>query len=90
MRIAVVATVSLNKKSYGGTGDSGRTLEICRLVVDNHRNMVVKALSWALRELAKVDRKSATDFVKKYEERLHGKVVREVNNKLKFGTKSGK
>lgn len=52
-RIAVVATVSLNQKARGGHGDSKRTVEICRLVVDDHNDMIVKALSWALRELAK-------------------------------------
>jgi len=89
-RIAVVATVSLNKKTYGGTGDSKRTLEICQLAVDDHEKMVVKALSWALRELAKVDREAVVDFMKQNKEKLHAKVIRDVNNKLKFGTKNGK
>lgn len=87
-RIAIVATVSLNKKSQGGTGDVKRTLEICQLAVDDHQDMVVKALSWALRELAKVNRESVLDFLKKNRERLHTRVLREVNHKLKFGTKN--
>jgi len=87
-RIAVVATVSLNQKARGGLGDSKRTLEICRLVVDDHEEMIVKALSWALRELAKIDKEPVHEFVIEYENRLHKKVLREVKNKLETGLKN--
>ena len=87
-RIAIVATVSLNQKARGGIGDSKRTLEICRLVVDDHQEMIVKALSWALRELAKIDKESVIEFVNLHETYLHKKVLREVRNKLEFGLKN--
>lgn len=87
-RIAVVATVSLNQKARGGLGDSRRTLEICTKVIDDHEEMIVKALSWALRELAKVDKEPVIDFINKYENRLHKKVLREVINKLETGLKN--
>ena len=87
-RIAVVATVSLNQKARGGLGDSKRTLEICKLVVDDHQEMIVKALSWALRELAKIDKEPVIEFVNENENRLHKKVLREVTNKLKTGLKN--
>jgi 3-methyladenine DNA glycosylase AlkD len=87
-RIAIVATVSLNQKARGGKGDSKRTLEICRLVVDDHNEMIVKALSWALRELAKIDKEPVAKFVNEFEDKLHKKVIREVKNKLVFGTKN--
>jgi len=87
-RIAIVATVSLNQKARGGFGDSKRTFEICRLVVGDHQEMIIKALSWALRELAKIDRESVIDFVNEYKNSLHKKVLREVNNKLKTGLKN--
>jgi 3-methyladenine DNA glycosylase AlkD len=87
-RIAVVATVSLNQKARGGFGDSNRTLEICRLVVDDHEEMIIKALSWALRELAKIDKEPVNEFVNEYENRLHKRVLREVNNKLEKGFKN--
>ena len=87
-RIAIVATVSLNQKARGGLGDSNRTLEICRLVVDDHEEMIIKALSWALRELAKVDKEPVIEFVNNYENHLHKKVLREVKNKLEIGTKN--
>jgi len=87
-RIAIVATVSLNQKARGGHGDSKRTIEICRLVVDDHKEMIVKALSWALRELAKIDDESVIDFIDEYKNRLHKKVLREVKNKLETGLKN--
>jgi 3-methyladenine DNA glycosylase AlkD len=87
-RIAVVATVSLNQKARGGLGDSKRTLEICRLVVDDHNEMIVKALSWALRELSKIDKDSVIEFISENKNSLHKKVLREVNNKLETGLKN--
>lgn len=87
-RIAVVATVSLNQKARGGLGDSERTLEICKLVVDDHQEMIVKALSWALRELAKTDKNPVIEFINENENRLHKKVLREVKNKIETGLKN--
>ena len=87
-RIAIVSTVSLNQKARGGIGDSERTIKICRLVVDDHEEMIVKALSWALRELAKIDKEPVIEFVNEYENRLHKKVLREVKNKLETGLKN--
>jgi len=46
-----------------------------------------KALSWALRELAKRDTDPVKDFINSHQNRLHPRVVREVNNKLKTGKK---
>ena len=54
-RAAVVSTVPLNQKSKGGTGDTPRTLLICKLVAADRNDMVAKGLSWALRELAERD-----------------------------------
>src|SRR5436190_17006063 len=50
-RAALVSTVPLNSKAQGGQGDAERTLEVCRLLVSDRDDMVVKAMSWALREL---------------------------------------
>jgi len=87
-RIALVATVSLNQKARGGTGDSEQTLEICKLAVDDHQDMINKALSWALRELAKVDKDPVIGFMEKYKNRLNRRVVREVTSKLETGRKN--
>jgi len=87
-RAAVVSTVPLNNKARGGQGDAARTLKICQLVVHDRDDMVVKALSWALRELAKRDSKAVTTFLNKNKQSLASRVVREVNNKLKTGLKN--
>ena len=87
-RVAVVSTVALNLKSRGGKGDTPRTITVCERVVDDHHDMIQKALSWALRELSKRDRKAVYDFMEKYEKRLANRVLREVNHKLEFGTKN--
>ncbi len=87
-RIAVVSTVTLNLKSQGGTGDVKRTLDICKRVVEDYDDMIVKALSWAHRELAKREKEEVQNFIDRYDEVLHKKVLREVTNKLVFGKKN--
>lgn len=87
-RIAVVSTVALNLKSQGGTGDVKRTLDICKRVVEDYDDMIVKALSWALRELSKREKEAVQEFIDRYDEVLHKKVLKEVTHKLVFGTKN--
>jgi 3-methyladenine DNA glycosylase AlkD len=50
--------------------------------------MVVKALSWALRELSKQDPGSVRQFLRQHNGRLAPRVVREVNSKLQTGLKN--
>ncbi|KOH43222.1 DNA alkylation repair protein [Sunxiuqinia dokdonensis] len=88
-RVAVVCTVPLNLRSKGGTGDAERTIMICEQVVDDRDDMVVKALSWALRELSKSDSHAVAKFIKKHGDRLHARVRREVTTKLETGRKNG-
>lgn len=87
-RAALVCTVALNNRARGGTGDTLRTLEICRLLVDDHDDMVQKAMSWALRELSKRDPESVRDFVSQHRTRLAARVLREVAHKLETGLKN--
>lgn len=87
-RAALVATVPLNNKTRGGAGDSLRTLDICRLLLDDRDPMVVKAMSWALRELAKRDVLSVSEFLREKRDRLAPQVLREVKNKLATGLKN--
>ncbi len=87
-RAALVSTVPLNTKARGGGGDTSRTLSICRMLVVDREDMVVKALSWALRELAKRDADSVRAFICKHEETLAPRVIREVSNKLSTGLKN--
>jgi len=87
-RAAVVSTVALNNKARGGSGDTNRTLMICAMLIADRDDMVVKALSWALRELSKRDPKSVQKFLKENEGALPARVVREVSNKLQTGLKN--
>ena len=87
-RAALVSTVPLNSKARGGRGDTARTLEICRMLIDDCDDMVVKALSWALRELSKRNPEAAELFVNEHQSVLAARVVREVRNKLSTGLKN--
>lgn len=87
-RAALVSTVALNNKARGGTGDTARTLAVCRLLAGDRDDMVVKALSWALRELAKRDPQAVRKFLAEFEGVLAARVVREVRNKLLTGLKN--
>lgn len=87
-RAALVSTVAFNIRSQGGKGDGPRTLVICRMLVADHEDMVVKALSWALRELVYFDPQAVEGFLKEHEQVLAGRVKREVGNKLRTGLKN--
>ena len=87
-RLALVATVALNLKSRGGTGDTSRTLAVCGRAVTDHHDMIVKALSWALRSLIRWNKPAVGDFLQTHQSDLHNRVIREVSHKLEFGTKN--
>jgi len=89
-RIAVVATVALNQKARGGKGDAEQTLKVCSLVKNDSNDMVIKALSWALRELAKIEKQAVIDFMENNNDCLSPRIKKEVGNKLIFGTKTSK
>ena len=87
-RVALVSTVALNIRSHGGKGDVERTLGICRLLVADYEDMVVKAISWALRELVVHDAVAVDEFLIEYAGVLAARVQREVRNKLATGLKN--
>jgi 3-methyladenine DNA glycosylase AlkD len=89
-RAALVSTVPLNVRAQGGSGDAERTLAVCELLVEDREEMVVKAMSWALRALAVRDREAVERFVERHEARLAAMVKREVRNKLRTGVKNPK
>jgi 3-methyladenine DNA glycosylase AlkD len=77
-------------RSHGGPGDIPRTLHICRILVDDHEDMVVKAMSWALRELIVHDPEVVENFLQEYDDLVAARVKREVRNKLNTGLKNPK
>ncbi|MHC4490327.1 MAG: DNA alkylation repair protein [Planctomycetota bacterium] len=87
-RTALVSTIPLNMKSRGGAGDAPRTIDICARSVADRDDMVVKACSWALRELGERDPAAVRAFLRKHEESLAPRVLREVRNKLESGLKN--
>jgi 3-methyladenine DNA glycosylase AlkD len=87
-RAALVSTVPLNCKARGGHGDTPRTLAMCSRLLEDRDDMVVKAMSWALRELAKRDAPAVEDFLANHGQKLASRVIREVRNKLLTGLKN--
>ena len=89
-RAALVSTTALNKRSLGGRGDTARTLGVCRMLAADHDDMVVKGLSWALRELVPWDKPAVVGFLEEHHGVLAARVKREVRNKLETGLKNPK
>ena len=88
-RAALVSTVALNMPADGGAGDTPRTLAVCARLCDDRDDMIVKALSWALRALIRWDGEAVRAFLATYDRRLAARVKREVMSKLRTGRKSG-
>jgi 3-methyladenine DNA glycosylase AlkD len=90
-RAALVSTVPLNLAARGATnpdGEPAKTLAVCARLVDDHEDMIVKALSWALRELARRDARAVRDFLRTHDDALAARVKRETRNKLTTGLKN--
>jgi 3-methyladenine DNA glycosylase AlkD len=85
-RAALVSTVALSRR--GLAGDVGRVIEVCARLARDREDMVVKALSWALRELSKKHPEQARRFVAKHRKVLAARIIREVENKLATGLKT--
>lgn len=87
-RTALVCTIALNNRARGGRGDTLRTLAICQMLISDRDDMVVKAMSWALRELSKHDPQAVKRFMDENASTLAPRVKREVRNKLTTGLKN--
>lgn len=85
-RAALVSTTRLNV--LGTKGDARRTLAVCDMLIADRDDMVVKAMSWALRALAIRDRDAVVRYAEANREKLAPRVVREVGNKLRTGLKT--
>jgi 3-methyladenine DNA glycosylase AlkD len=58
------------------------------MLAHDRDDMVVKALSWALRALSAHDREAVQRFIEENRAALAPRVVREVANKLRTGLKN--
>ena len=58
------------------------------MLVPDYDDMVVKGLSWALRELVPWDREAVARFLEEHDGVLAARVKREVRNKLETGLKN--
>jgi 3-methyladenine DNA glycosylase AlkD len=87
-RAALVCTVPLNRKTRGGRGDAKRTLAVCRMLEKDRDPMVVKALSWALRDLAIRKPSAVRGYLAQRRGHLPALALREVRNKLDTGLKN--
>jgi 3-methyladenine DNA glycosylase AlkD len=85
-RTALVSTVALSRR--GDSDDLRRVAQICALLAADRDDMVVKALSWALREIAKKNPEVVRTFLREHRQTLGARVIREVNNKLTTGLKT--
>lgn len=84
-RAALVCTVALNQRATEVTGEPIRTLSVCRILAGDHDDMVVKGLSWALRELLRRDPESVVGFLAGHDDVLAARVKREVRRKIEAG-----
>ncbi len=87
-RAALVSTVALNVRTHGGMGDAANTLAICRMLINDHEDTIVKALSWALRELVVHNPEEVKEFIHTHDSVLAARIKREVRNKLETGLKN--
>jgi 3-methyladenine DNA glycosylase AlkD len=90
MRRAALATVAtaFQRASLRARSPVTPSVRVCALLVNDRHDHVVKALSWALRNLSSRDRALVERFVREHETRLAARVKREVVRKLTTGTKN--
>lgn len=81
-RAALVSTVPLH--------DPQRTFRNCKMLLHDRDDMVVKAMSWALRALVVREPESVREFLSDHRQQLAPRVIREVENKLATGVKNPK
>jgi len=87
-RLSLVATVPLNREKASAIPDL--TLQLLDEVKHERDPMITKAVSWALRELTKTHRARVVDYLAKNRSVVAPLAVRETENKLRTGLKSGK
>jgi 3-methyladenine DNA glycosylase AlkD len=85
-RAALVSTIAMTRR--GDKASLNRSVRVCTRLVRDRDDMIVKALSWALREIARRDAARARRFLKDHRAGLAPRVTREVTNKIVTGRKN--
>jgi len=88
-RLALVATVPINRGALGPTIPE-LTLRLVEGAKHECEPMIVKSISWALRELSKRHHALTATYLQRNASSLPALARREVLNKLRTGSKSGK
>jgi 3-methyladenine DNA glycosylase AlkD len=88
-RLALVATTGLNRIRKD-VHFPDLTLALVDRVKTERHPMMTKAISWALRALGEKEPRAVAAYLEENRDALAGHVVREVENKLRTGLKSGK
>jgi 3-methyladenine DNA glycosylase AlkD len=88
-RLGLVSTVPVNRSRKELTIPD-LTLELVDRVKEERDGMITKAVSWALREMTKTHPERVSAYLEENRDLLAAHVVREVDNKLQTGLKSGK
>lgn len=86
-RLALVATVPITRS---GALPPDVALSLADRVLGRREPMIVKAVSWALREVAKKERRRASLHLRDRGDVLPALVRREVGNVIRTGRKSGR
>jgi 3-methyladenine DNA glycosylase AlkD len=88
-RLALVPLARINRGKLGFTALELTFQLIDRVRAERHP-MISKAVSWVLRETTKTHRDEVAVYLEQNRSLLAGHVVREVENKLRTGLKSGR
>jgi 3-methyladenine DNA glycosylase AlkD len=88
-RLALVPLARINRGKLGITA-LDLTLALIDRVKEERQPMITKAVSWVLRETTKTHRDEVAAYLYENRDALAGHVVREVENKLRTGLKSGR
>jgi 3-methyladenine DNA glycosylase AlkD len=88
-RLALVPLARINRGKLGFTA-LDLTLQLIDRVKEERHPMITKVVSWVLRETTKTHRDAVAAYVEENHGVLASHVVREVENKLRTGLKSGR
>ena len=88
-RLALVGVIPINRGRTGVTVPD-LTQALIDRVKTEREDLMVKAVSWALRELTKTHPDRVAAYVEANRDTLAALVIREVGNKLRTGLKSGR